>query len=143
MGTTLPPTAGKGLVSFVDTRGKPVEVCADHVLNGKTWHEFNLVAGQPLILDDTNPCEGVVIEANYHNPGASLCGRPTKAAAAGLPFSGTVAYGAQAVAVRANRCGGCVPPSCKDGCKVCEVIRMPGANASSLVSDVNSGWAQP
>jgi hypothetical protein len=148
MGGHLPPTAGHGLVSFVDTSGKHVEVCADHVLNGKTWHEFNspidaLIAGEPLVLDDSNPCQGVVIEANYHNPGASLCGRPTVAAAAGVEFSGTAAYGAEAVAVRANRCGSCVPPSCKPAgaCKICEVIRMPGANASSLASDVNSGWA--
>lgn len=173
MGSHLPPTAGRGLITFVNTDGRPVEVCADHVLNGKTWHGFTtigaLFAGEPLVLDNANPCQGervsncmrtpfcmsvansthkmvacfiagVVIESNYHNPAASLCGKPTAADAAGMEFSGTAAFGAQAVAVRANRCGNCVPPRCKL-CKVCEVIRMPGANASNLASDVNSGWA--
>jgi hypothetical protein len=70
MGSHLPPTAGRGLISFVDTSGKPVEVCADHVLNGKTWHDIDagdFLAGKPLVLDDANPCQGVMIEANYHS----------------------------------------------------------------------------
>ena len=135
MGGHLPVTAGSGLISFVDSSGKPVVVCADQVLNGEPWHGFH--TGAPLVLSGAEPCQAVVIEGNYHNPGASLCGHPTQAAASGELFAGTLAFGAQDVAVRANRCGSCLPPNCKD-CKRC--VAVSGVNASSLKSDVNSGW---
>lgn len=136
MGGHLPPTAGTGLISFVDSSGKPVHVCADQVLNGEPWHGFH--TGAPLVLSGAEPCQAVVIEGNYHNPGASLCGHRTQVAASGELFAGTLSVGAQDVAVRANRCGSCLPPNCKN-CKRC--VTVTGVNASSLKSDVNSGWA--
>ena len=51
----------------------------------------------PIVLDNTSPCRGVVVEANFHN---SICD-------AGVGYSGAFAAGVRGLRSESNDCSHC------------------------------------
>ena len=91
----------------------------------------------PILLSNVAPCTGVVIEANFHAPGADRC--------PGTRFSGVFAAGAQGLHAMASTCTGCNKHDLvKDRvCVAVESGNAPGANASlvrpNAVIELNTG----
>ena len=126
---------------FVDVpSGEDEEVCTDILLTGdygwlhssatlpllKRGAADELLLG-PIPLSNAAVNSGVVIEANYHNPGGDHCG--------GRQFAGVFAAGAVGLLAHASDCSGCAhSPG-----RVCVAVgtgNAPHANSSLADFDV-------
>ena len=129
-------------LSFVDGHSSASEpLCTDILLNGVYgWHfrpspgpnDTGLVMGR-IPLGNSRLCSGVVIEANYHNPGSDHC--PTQV------FAAVYAAAAEGLRAEASDCSGC-KSMIKE--RVCTAVATGGetstsSNISSFRIALNTG----